>query len=388
MEIADTLGVAEIGVGMKIVAQDSWYIAAQGGRGKKLITPIAALIFFLLFGATIPALAAERRSANIDERAVADFYRGKVVRIVVGFPPGGGADVYSRVLVRHLGRFIPGNPTLAVTNMPGAGSIIAGNHIFNAGAKDGTEIGMLNGAVILEQLFGNPGIHFDMARFRYLAVPVTETYVMIVTRRSGITRFSEVVGANAKQAVLGAIPNSTLEHAPILLREALDANLKVVSGYKGSAEIRLAIDSEEIGGFFNPWSTVRASSLEKFTNGQWSVILQLSDQPLPDLPSNNVPTIRDLTRDESQRMLLRYGAIAPNQFGKVYMLRDGVPADRAAALEVAFARTFADRNFLAGAEKSKLEITPLYGESIRQIVDDFLTMPTAVKERLKRAIKR
>jgi hypothetical protein len=86
----------------------------------------------------------------------------------------------------------------------------------------------------------------------------------------------------------------------------------VVSGYKGSAEIRLAIDAEEIGGFFNPWSTVKASSLEKFTDGQWSVILQLSDQPLPDLPSSNVPTIRDLTRDESQRMLLRYGAIAPN----------------------------------------------------------------------------
>ena len=357
-------------------------------RGKKLIAPIATLILFLLAGVTIPTLAAERRSANIDERPVADFYRGKVVRIVVGFPPGGGADVYSRVLVRHLGRFIPGNPTLAVTNMPGAGSMIAGNYVFNAGARDGTEIGMLNGAVILEQLFGNPGIHFDMARFRYLAVPVTETYVMIVTRPSGITKFSELIGANAKQSVLGAIPNSTLEHAPILLREALDANLKVVSGYKGSAEIRLAIDSEEIGGFFNPWSTVKASSLEKFTDGQWSVILQLSDQPLPDLPSNNVPTIRDLTRDESQRMLLRYGAIAPNQFGKVYMLRDGVPADRAAALEVAFTRTFADRSFLADAEKSKLEIAPLYGESIRQIVDDFLTMPTAVKERLKRAIKR
>ena len=341
----------------------------------------------MLAGATTPALAAQRQSANIDDRGVADFYRGKVVRIVVGFPPGGGADVYSRVLARHLGRFIPGNPTLAVTNMPGAGSIIAGNHIFNVGAKDGTEIGMLNGAVILEQLFGNPGIHFDMARFRYLAVPVTETYVMIVARQSGIRRFSELVGASAKQIVLGAIPNSTLEHAPILLREALEANLKVVSGYKGTSEIRLAIDSEEIGGFFNPWSTVKTSSLEKFTNGQWLVILQLSDQSLPDLPSSNVPTIRDLTRDENQRMLLRYGTIAPNQFGKVYMVRDGVPAERAAALEAAFAKTFPDRNFLADAEKSKLEITPPYGESIRRIVDDFLTMPMTIKERLRRAIK-
>src|SRR4029453_7191473 len=314
MEIAGTPGVG-IEVDLQIVVQDLCYSAGEGG-GIKLRIPIATLIFFLLAGATTPVLAAKPRSAKIDDRGVADFYRGKVVRIVVGFPPGGGADVYSRVLARHLGRFIPGNPTLAVTNMPGAGSIIAGNHIFNAGAKDGSEIGMLNGAVILEQLFGNPGIHFDMARVLYLAVPVTETFVMVVTRRSGITGFSEVVGANAKQAVLGAIPNSTLEHAPILLREALDANLKVVSGYKGSAEIRLAIDSEEIGGFFNPWSTVKASSLEKFTDGQWSVILQLSDQPLPDLPSSNVPTIRDLTRDESQRMLLRYGAIAPNHLAR------------------------------------------------------------------------
>jgi hypothetical protein len=127
--------------------------------------------------------------------------------------------------------------------------------------------------------------------------------------------------------------------------------------------------------------------MDKFTSGQWSVILQLSDQSLPDLPSSNVPTIHDLTRDEDQRMLLRYGAIAPNQFGKVYMLRDGVSAARAAALEAAFAKTFADRNFLADAEKSKLEISPLYGESIRRVVDDFLTMPATIKERLRRAIK-
>jgi hypothetical protein len=143
----------------------------------------------------------------------------------------------------------------------------------------------------------------------------------------------------------------------------------------------------EIGGFFNPWSTVKASSLEKFTSGEWSVILQLSDQTLPDLPSANVPTIADVTAYESQRMLLRYGTLAPNQFGKVYMLRAGVPPDRAAALETAFTRTFADRNFQADAAKSQLEISPLYGESIRQIVGDFLKMPAAIKERLKRSIK-
>ncbi len=297
------------------------------------------------------AIAAQRAGVSLDERAVADFYRGKVVRIVVGFPPGGGADVYSRLIARHLGRFIPGNPTLAVTNMPGAGSIIAGNYIYNSGAKDGTEIGMLNGAVILEQLFDNPGIHFDMAKFRYLAVPVNETYVMIVTRQSGVASFSELLGANSKQMVLGAIPNSTLEHAPILLRDALDANLKVVSGYKGSADIRLAVDSGEVGGFFNPWSTVKPSSPDKFKSGEWSVLAQLTDQPLRDLPSSNIPTIPDLTKDQSQRMLLRYGTSAPNQFGKVYMLPRTVPADRAAALEAAFSQNSRRQSFLERRRK-------------------------------------
>jgi len=241
--------------------------------------------------------------------------------------------------------------------------------------------------VILEQLFDNPGVHFDMAKFRYLAVPVNETYVMIVTRRSGVTKFSDLLGANSKQMNLGAIPNSTLEHAPTLLRDALNANLKVVSGYKGSADIRLAVDSGEVGGFFNPWSTVKPSSPDKFKSGEWSVLAQLTDQPLRDLPSSNIPSIPDLTKDESQRMLLRYGTSAPNQFGKVYMLPRTVPGDRAAALEAAFAKTLADKFFLSDAEKGKLEITPIYGETIIQIVTDFLAMPSAIKERLKRSIK-
>lgn len=321
-----------------------------------------------------------------DERGV-DF-AGKTVRIVVGFPPGGGADVYARLIARHLGRFIPGHPIVVVNNMPGAGSIVAGNYLFNSGARDGTEIGMLNGAVILEQLFRSPGVRFDMAKFRYLAVPVNETYVLIVARRSGVRQFAELLGHGDKQVVLGAIPNSTLEHAPILLRDALNAKVKIVSGYKGSADIRLAIDSGEIDGFFNPWSTIKPTAWDKFKSGEWTVIAQLTDQPLRDLPSSGIPTIAELTQDETQRLLLRYGTNAPNQFGKVYLLPGGVPADRAAVLEAAFVKTFSDTNFLLDAEKSKLEITPIFGAAIRTIVTGFLNMPSAIKERLNGLIKK
>jgi hypothetical protein len=226
-----------------------------------------------------------------------------------------------------------------------------------------------------------------MAKFHYLAVPVNETYVMIVARHSGITKFTELIGPNGKLGAFGAIPNSTLEHAPILLRDALNANVKIVSGYKGSADIRLAIDSAEIGGFFNPWSTIKPTALEKFKSGEWSVIAQLTDQPLRDLPSSGIPTIADLTKDETHRLLLRYGTSAPNQFGKVYMLPMGVSADRATALEAAFVKTFSDTTFLADAEKSKLEITPIFGAAIQTIVTDFLGMPRQVKSRLQQSLR-
>ena len=323
-----------------------------------------------------------------DDRAVSAFYKDKVVRVIVGFPPGGGADTYTRLIARHLGRFIPGSPTVVVQNMPGAGSMVAANYVFNRGAKDGSEIGMLNGAVILEQLFGNAGVNFDMAKFRYLAVPVNETYVMIVTRKSGIAQFADLIDPQRKETVFGAIPNSTLEHAPILLRDSLKAKIRVVSGYKGSAALRVAVDAGEIGGFFNPWSTIKSTALDKFNSGEWRVIAQLTNHPLSDLPTGNVPTITEITKNSDTRSLLYYGTAAPNQFGKSYMLPPGVPLGRASALEAAFAKTMGDEAFLKDAKKSRLEITPLYGAAIERIVNDFLGMPAAIEASLAKAIKK
>ena len=187
--------------------------------------------------------------------------------------------------------------------------------------------------------------------------------------------------------MVGAIPNSTLEHAPILLRDSVNANIHVVSGYKGSAEIRAAVDAGE-SGFFNPWSTIKSTAFDKFKNGEWQVIAQLATQSLSDLPGDGIPTIPDLTKDENVRSLLYYGAAAPNQFGKAYMLPPGVPMERAAALETAFAKALKDWEFLKDAKKSRLEITPIFGAAIESIVADFLAMPTSIKTRLEKAIKK
>lgn len=343
----------------------------------------SATLVFLAIGLGVAPAA----QSPFNEKAVADFYHGKTVKIVVGFTAGGGYDQYSRVIGRHISKYIPGNPAVIVDNMPGAGSIIAANHTFNAAPKDGTVIGNISGPIILEQLFNNPAVQFDMAKFRYLAVPVSETYLMIVTRKPGVTRFDDLIGPKGKQISMGGIPGSTVEHAPVLVRDVLGANLKLVLGYKGTADVRLAIDSGEVEGFFNTWTSSKITSLDKVKSGEWVILAQMSEKPIKDLIVPNVPTIAMISRTNEQRLLLKYGTSTPNDFGKVYVLPPGTPPDRAAALEAAFTKTFADKEFLAEADKGKLEIDPLIGDEIHKMVVEFLGMSPDLRGKLQTALK-
>ena len=349
---------------------------------------VFVLSFLLLVSFTpLGQSFAAQSGKSFNEKAVAEFYRGKTIHIIVGFSAGGGYDAYSRLIGRHLSKFVPGNPTIVVENMAGAGSIVAANHAFNVAPKDGTVIGNISGPIILEQLFGSPAVKFDMAKFRYLAVPVSETYLMIVTRKPGVTKFDELIGPNAKQVTIGAIPGSTVEHAPLLVRDVVGAKLKVVSGYKGTADVRLAIDSGEVEGFFNTWTSSKITSFDKIKNGEWVVLAQLSDKPIKDLVVPNVPTIQGIAKTAEQQQLLKFGTSTPNAFGKVYVLPPGTQADRAMALEQAFEKTFADKTFLAEAQKGKLEIDPLIGDEIQKLVVEFVGMSPELKNKLQGALK-
>ena len=326
-------------------------------------------------------------AAALDDKAVADFYRGKSVRIIVGFSAGGGYDAYSRVIGRHLHKHIPGNPTVIVDNMAGAGSIIAANHIYNAAPKDGTVIGNISGQIILEQLFANPAVQYEMGKFRYLGVPIGETYLLLVTRKPGVTQFDELIGPKSKQVSVGGIPGSTVEQGPILMRDMLGANLKVVSGYKGTSDIRLAIESGELDGMVNSWESVKITSLDKLKSGEWLILAQLSDSPIADLPGRNIPTIPVIAKTEEHRQLLRFGAAAPNQFGKVYVVPSAVPPDRAAALEAALTKTFTDKEFLSDAEKGKLEIEPVSAQQVQKLVTEFLGLSSDLKAKLRKMLR-
>jgi tripartite-type tricarboxylate transporter receptor subunit TctC len=226
-----------------------------------------------------------------------------------------------------------------------------------------------------------------MAKFRYLAVPVSESYVMVVTRKPGVTKFDELVGPKGKQVTVGGIPGSTVEHAPVLARDILGANLKLVLGYKGTADVRMAIEGGEVEGFFNSWTSLKITSFDKIKSGEWLMLAQLSEKPIKDLIVPNVPTIPQIAKTNESRLLLKYGTSTPNDFGKVYVLPPGTPADRASALENAFTKVFADKELFVDAEKGKLEIDPIIGEEIHKLVVEFLGMTPELRGKLQTALK-
>lgn len=340
--------------------------------------------------AKAPAVASPTAPAaakpGFDEKAVSDFYSGKTVRLIVGFAPGGGYDTYTRLIGKYLPKYLPGNPTVIVENMPGAGSVLAANQTYKSLPKDGTVVTNISGPLVLDQLFGTAGLEFDMTKFRYVAVPVAETYLMIVHKRTGITKLEDVMGASGREVTMGTIPASTVEHGPVLMRDALGAKIKVVSGYDGTAKIRLAMDSNEVDGFFNSWQSTKITNMDDVRNGNWVILAQLTDRALSDLPGK-VPAIPDFAKGTIESQLLLFGTSYPNKFGKVYVMAPEVPTDRAAAMESAFMRAMADKDLLADGEKAKLEFGPVSGEETRKLVVETLGMSEAVKTQLQKAIK-
>jgi tripartite-type tricarboxylate transporter receptor subunit TctC len=330
--------------------------------------------------AAAPAAPAAPTAA--DDQAVAEFYRGRVVRLIVGLPAGGGYDAYARNIARVMGKYIPGNPTIVVENMAGASSVVASNHVYNIAPKDGSVILHYQGTVIPQQAFGARGIEFDALKFQHLGAPAHDTTEFNLARRAGITRFDELLGPNGREVVLGGIaPGALTDDVPKLLKEVLGARLKLVSGYAGTAPVRIAIDGGELDGFFNAWESTKITNLADIESGNWLVLLQFTDRPHPDLP--NVPTINEFTRTEEQRQLMRFGALIPGQFTRPFAVAPGVPADRVRALREAFAKTMADEDFLAAAEKGKMAIEPQTGEEIQKLMEEYFTMPEDIKNRLR-----
>jgi tripartite-type tricarboxylate transporter receptor subunit TctC len=325
-------------------------------------------------------------SAPVDVKAVADFYRGKTVHIIVGFAAGGGFDLYSRLIAKYMGKYIPGEPTVIVENMPGASSVLAMNHIYNVAPKDGTIIGNVIGSIALQQLFNVQGVQFDMAKVQYLGMPVPGTLAPAVDRRAGISSVNDILGPNAKELIVGTTaPGAGNHDGAVLMKEVLGANIKIVPGYAGTAQVRLAMDNNEVNSVFNPWESTKLTSRDLVDSGQWIILTQFLDKPHPELP--NVPLVTSVAKNDEQRQLLLYGGVIPNQFEKVYVTAPEVPRERVAALQDAFLKALQDKELLADAEKAKQDIAPVGGDEMRRRVVEFMGMSPDLRAKLEKVLK-
>src|SRR5688500_11766330 len=275
------------------------------------------------------------------------FYKGKTVRIIVGFSAGGGFDSYARLISRHIGRHIAGNPTVIVENMTGAGSLIAANYAYKAAKPDGLTIASFSGTLVLSQLLGQPGIEFDARKFEWLGMPVTGNTVCAVTKASGVRSLKDLTAARTPVKFGGTGKGTTPDDTVKILKAALELPMQLVSGYKGTADARLAAESGEVGGMCWDWESMRVTWRRAIEAGDVTVILQATPNPLPDLP--NVPLASRLAKSDDARRLIEVGIQYQGTFTRPYLLPPGTPRERVQALRTAFQATLKDPEFLADA---------------------------------------
>ncbi|MBI2357693.1 MAG: hypothetical protein HYV04_02040 [Deltaproteobacteria bacterium] len=309
-----------------------------------------------------------------------DFYQGKTIRAIVGGTAGGGFDVYTRIIARHMGKHIPGNPTIYVENMTGAATRIAAKYMHSAAKPDGLTFGIFNGYLILGRVLGMKGLDFDVRDFEYIGVPVQDNVACALTKASGISTVEQWFAAKTPVKIGGLGPGNSLSDVPRVLHAALGLPIQMVEGYKGSADVRLAADSGEVDGGCWAWESVRVTWATGLQAGTVKAVIQAGAKAQPDLPG--VPLALNLAKTEEARQLIRAGVIAPSSITRVYVTTPGAPKDRVQNLRKGFQDTLRDPEFVAEAKKSKLEIDPLTGEEVKKTVTDLFAISSSAKSKL------
>jgi tripartite-type tricarboxylate transporter receptor subunit TctC len=309
------------------------------------------------------------------------FYEGKTLRIIVGLAAGGGFDTYARVLSRHLGKHIPGNPTIVVDNMPGAGSLISANHLYKVAKPDGLTVGHFNGILLLGQVLGQPGVEFDARKFEFIGAAVKEDVVCALTKASGITTIEKWMAAKTPVKLGGVAPGASPDNTARILKAALGLPIQVVTGFKGTSEIRLAADGGELAGSCWAWDSMRATWRAALDAGDVLVVLQAVAKPFPDLPG--IPLAMSLAKTDEARRLIRVGIHHAGAFARPFALPPGTPPERVQTLRKAFEETLKDRSFVAEVEKARLGLDPVTGEELGKMVGDLFTLDPALRGRLK-----
>lgn len=313
-----------------------------------------------------------------------DFYKGKTVRMIVAFSPGGGFDTYSRAIARHMGKHIPGNPTIIVENMTGAGGIIHANYMYQQAKPDGLTIGNNIGGLVMQQLLGAKGIEFDGRRFEYLGAPAVDNPVCAVTKASGITSIDKWFAAKEPVKLGGVGPGGTASDVARSVQAALALPIKVVEPYKGTAEIKLAAEGGELAGGCWAWESVKVIWRKGIESGEVVVAVLVMPKKHPDLPT--VPLAIDYAKTDEARRLLKHAVHDVAVITRPYFLPPGTPKERVQLLRKSFSDTLADAGFLSEAKKSSLDIEPVTGEEMEKVVAGLFKIEPGMVARLKEVL--
>jgi tripartite-type tricarboxylate transporter receptor subunit TctC len=317
--------------------------------------------------------------------AQANFYEGKTIRLIVGFTAGGGYDAYTRTIGRHMGKHIPGNPVMIVENMPGAGSMISANYTFKAAKPDGLTIGHFIGGLFLQQLLGKPGIEFDAAKFQYVGVPGQDNFVIGVAKSAGITDVESWLASKQIVKFGGVASGSGSDDIPNVLKATLGLPIQLVSGYKGTADVRLAFNSGEVAGLSNSWESTKSTWRKELESGELKLILQATLKPHPEFPK--LPMALNYAKNDEAKRLISTVARVHGPTVRPYVLPPNTPKERVEIIRKAFMDTMKDPEFLAEAKKANLDINPDDGAVLEQNVKEILKLEPGLIAKLKEILK-
>ena len=313
--------------------------------------------------------------------SASDFYAGRSINLYIGYSPGGAYDLYARVLARHMGAHIAGNPTLVPQNMEGAGSLRLANYMYRVAPQDGSAFATFGRGIAFDPLLLGQGDAFDAQKMNWLGSANNEVSVCVALKSSGVTRFEDLFTKELTVGGTGA--SSDTDQFPRVLNAVLGTHFKIVQGYPGGNDVVLAMERGEVAGRCGwSWSSVVSTHKSWITDGRMVVLVQLSLTKHADLP--DVPLAMDFAKTDEQRQILKM-ILARNVMGRPYVAPPNLPADRVALLRKAFMDTMADQDFRAEADKLQLEINPVSGEDVQKLVAEVYATPADVIAKAKQA---
>jgi tripartite-type tricarboxylate transporter receptor subunit TctC len=312
-----------------------------------------------------------------------DFYKGKTIRFIVGYAPGGGYDTYARAIARHMGRHVPGNPTTLVENMDGASSLLSANFLYNKGETDGLTVGSWNANLTTQQALGGRGIKFDARKFGWIGAPSKGLNVCAIMGFTGLKTLDDVLASKKEIKLGGTRPGAGTDDFPKLMNVLAGAKFNVISGYKGTAPIRVAMQRREVDGACWTWDSMRVTARSMLdAKGDEQLIPFIIHGKSPDPEVKDLPQFTDVIRG-GENLAAFKAYVRPYEFQRPLTLPPNTPKDRLQILRKAFQETMADREFLAEAEKSQLLIEYTSGEEIEKYVEEILAIPAGAKEKLQ-----